>query len=164
MRAIRSLLLFKLGFWAGMTAAALFAKQALPSHGDEESDELGLVAIFDGIDLENRSKAFKGGSMLAWWGGISVDLREAELAPDAHLTVRTLFGGIALRTPPTWRVESKVKALAGGADVKTPAQDDPDAPVLTVDGMAIFGGVAIGAKAEAAMAAAGQQAAEPAGE
>ena len=164
MRAIRSLLVFKLGFWAGMTAAALFAKRALPSHGDEDSDELGLVAIFDGIDLENRSKAFKGGSMLAWWGGISVDLREAELAPDAHLSVRTLFGGIALRTPPTWRVESSVKALAGGADVQTPAQDDPDAPVLTVEGMALFGGVAIGAKEEAAMAAAGQHAAEPVGE
>jgi hypothetical protein len=158
-------LLFKLGFWSGLTAAALFAKRALPSRGDEESDELGLVAIFDGIELESRSKAFRGGSALAWWGGIELDLREAELAPNALLSVRTLFGGIAIKTPPTWRVESSVKALAGGVDVKTLAEDDADAPVLTVEGMALFGGVAIGAKAEAATAAEPTpQVAEPVGE
>src|SRR5690349_19413715 len=122
MRAIRSLLLFKLGFWSGLTAAALFAKKALPSRGDEDSDEVALVAIFDGIQLKSRCKAFRGGSMLAWWGGIAVDLREAELAPDAHLSVRTLFGGIAIRTPPTWRVESSVKALAGGTETRTYAE------------------------------------------
>src|SRR5438067_8561414 len=91
MRVIRSLLLFKLGFWAGMMAAAAFVKRAVPSRGDEESDELALVAVMDGIELTNRSKAFTGGSMVAWYGGIAVDLREAELAPDARLSVRTLF-------------------------------------------------------------------------
>jgi hypothetical protein len=163
MRALRSLLLFKLGFWSGMTAAALFAKRALPSRGDEESDELGLVAIFDGIQLKSRSKAFTGGSMLAWWGGIAVDLREAELAPDARLYVRTLFGGIAIRTPPTWRVESKVTALFGGTEARTFAEH-ADAPVLTVEGMALFGGVAIGAKAEAEADEPMPQVAEPVGE
>jgi hypothetical protein len=97
---MRSLLSFKLGFWSGVAAAALFARRALPSSGDEESEELALVAVFDGIDLKNRSKVFRGGSMLAWFGGIAVDLREAELAPGARLSLRTLFGGIAVKTPP----------------------------------------------------------------
>jgi hypothetical protein len=66
--------------------------------------------------------------------------------------VQTLFGGIAIKAPPTWRVESNVKALAGGVDARTPAQDDREAPVLTLEGMALFGGVAVGAKAEAATA------------
>lgn len=146
LRALRSLLVFKLGVWTGMAIAAAYVKRAVPSRGDEESDELALVAVFDGIDLKNRSKAFRGGSMLAWWGGISVDLREAELAPGAKLFVRTLFGGIAVRVPPTWRIESSLKATMGGVDARTPAQDDPDAPVLEVDGMALFGGVAVGSK------------------
>src|SRR5881394_1850156 len=105
MRLIRLLLVFKLGAWTGMMIAAVFAKRALPSRGDEDSDELALVAVFDGIELKSRAKAFKGGSMLAWFGGISVDLREAALAPDAQLSVRTLFGGIEIKTPPEWRVE-----------------------------------------------------------
>jgi hypothetical protein len=61
--------------------------------------------------------------------------------------VHTLFGGIAVRVPEGWRVESDVKAIAGGVDVRTPAQDDLAAPTLKVDGLALFGGIAIGAKA-----------------
>jgi hypothetical protein len=147
MRALRGVLLFKLGALAGMMAAAAFARRAVPSLGDEESDELRLVAIFDGITLASRAKAFTGGSMLAWYGGIDVDLREVELAPGARLTLNTLFGGIAIKTPPGWRVESELKALAGGVDARTPSQDDPDAPVLTLTGTALFGGISVGGKA-----------------
>jgi hypothetical protein len=147
MRLFRTLALLEVGAWAGMAAAAAFVKRAVPSRGDEESDELALVAVFDGVDLKNRAKAFRGGSMLAWFGGVAVDLREAELAPDARLSVHTLFGGIAVRVPEGWRVESGVKAIAGGVDVRTPAHDDLEAPTLKVDGLALFGGIAIGAKA-----------------
>jgi hypothetical protein len=129
-----------------MAAAAVFIKRALPSRGDEDSDEVSLVAVFDGIDLKSRAKAFKGGSMLAWFGGIAVDLRDAELAPGARLSVHSLFGGIALKTPPSWRIESTAKALGGGIAVQTPAQDDPEAPVLTLEGMSVFGGIAVVAK------------------
>ena len=146
MRPLRGLLLLKLGAWLGMMGAAAFVRHAVPSHGDEESDELGLVAVFDGIELESRATAFRGGSMLAWFGGISVDLREAELAPGAELTLHTLFGGIEIKTPPTWRIESKMSALAGGVEARKPEQDDPEAPVLTLTGRALFGGVDVGSK------------------
>jgi hypothetical protein len=117
----------------------------VPSRGDEESDELALVAIFGGIDLKNRAAAFTGGSALAWFGGIALDLREAQLAPGARLSLRTLCGGIAVKTPPTWRIEGTVTGLAGGAEAR--GSDNPDAPVLTVDGVAMLGGVAVGSSA-----------------
>jgi hypothetical protein len=147
MSPLRSVLIFKLGALAGMAAAAAFVRQALPSRGDEDSDELALVAVFDGIDLRSRAKAFKGGSLLAWFGGINVDLRDVDLAPGARLTANTLFGGIALETPPGWRIESSARSLAGGVDVRGTAQSDPDAPVLTLEGMSLFGGIAVAAKA-----------------
>jgi len=146
MRLLRALLIFKLGAWAGMASAAAFVKRAVPSRGDEDSDELSLVAVFDGIELKSRAKAFKGGSMLAWFGGIAVDLSDAELAPGARLSVYTLFGGIEIKTPPNWRVESNAQALVGGVDTRTPAQKDPDAPVLTLVGTAVFGGIAVDAE------------------
>jgi hypothetical protein len=152
MRKVRAVLIFKLGAWAGLMAAAAFVKRAVPSRGDEESDELSLVAVFDGIELKSRAKAFKGGSMLAWFGGIELDLRDAELAPGARLTANTLFGGIEIETPPTWRVQSNMKALAGGVDAPTSAQDDPDAPVLRLEGMALFGGIAVSAEGDRAAA------------
>jgi hypothetical protein len=152
MRRFRSLLAFKLGAWVGMLTAAAFVRRAVPSHGDAESDEISLVAVLDGIDLKSRARAFRGGSMLAWFGGIALDLREAEIAADARLSVSTLFGGIAIKTPSSWRIESNVKSLAGGVDARTPAQDNSDAPVLSLEGMALFGGIAVGAGANAGAA------------
>jgi len=148
MGLIRRLLLFKLGALVGMIVAAAFFKRVVRSRGDAESDELALVAILDGVELESRSKAFRGGSMLAWLGGIDADLTNAELAPGARLSVHALFGGIDVTIPPTWRVESDTKALMGGIDARG-AQDDPDAPVLVLEGMAVFGGIDVGPKARA---------------
>ena len=153
MRLLRALVIFKLGAVAGMAAAAAFVKRAVPSRGDEDSNELSLVAVLDGVELESRATAFEGGSLLAWYGGIELDLRRAVLAPGAQLSVHTLFGGIEITTPPGWRVDSTVGTLAGGVDVRTPAQDDPDAPVLALTGLALFGGVAVGAKPAGAPAA-----------
>ena len=145
-RLFRSLLVFKLGFWAGMLGSAALLKRVLRSVGDAESHEVALVAIFDGIELESRAKSFRGGSMFTWFGGIAVDLREATLAPGAHLTLNTLWGGIAIRVPPEWQVESSAKALGGGVAIRPPQIEVPDAPRLTIDGIALLGGIAVGSK------------------
>ena len=141
MRFLRSVLLFKLGVWVGMTSAARVMKHALPSTGDANSDEISLAAVMDGVKLESRAKAFRGGSLLAWYGGIQLDLREAELAPDARLTANAFFGGIDVKTPPGWRIEPNVKGLGGGVD--TPSAADPEGPVLALDGMAVFSGIRV---------------------
>jgi hypothetical protein len=127
----------------GVAIAAAFAKRAIPSRGDEESDELALVAVFDGIDLKSRARAFRGGSLVAWFGGIALDLTEVELADDARLSINTLLGGVAIKTPPNWRIEGNVRSVFGGVKTDGPARDDPDAPVLTVEGMALLGGIAL---------------------
>ena len=145
-RLLRTLLFFKLGFWTGMLGSAALVKRVLPSRGDAESDEVALVAIFDGIELESRATAFRGGSMLSWFGGIAVDLRAATLAPDARLRLNTLWGGIAIRVPPSWRIDSTARALGGGVAISPPRTEDPDAPRLAVDGFALLGGIAIGSK------------------
>ena len=146
MRLLRALLLFKLGFWAGMFASATLLKRAFPSRGDAESDELRLVAILNGIAIKSRAQAFRGGSMFSWLGGIAVDLREAQLAPDAQLEVGSLFGGIAIRLPLGWRVESDVQSLAGSVAINAPVPEGDDVPTLYLSGFSAFGGVAVGAK------------------
>lgn len=148
MRPIRAAALLTLGTVAGFAAAARLAKRAVPSRGGEESDELALVAIFDGIELKNRAAAFTGGSILAWFGGVALDLREATLVPDARLSVHAVFGGVAVRVPPGWRLESNLRALAGGTDVRAVGAEGPDAPTLTLDGLALFGGVSVAARVQ----------------
>jgi hypothetical protein len=146
MRAVRSLGLLVLGFLGGWMAAAAVVKRAIPSRGDAESDEVALMAVFDGVELKSRAKAFRGGSMLAWYGGLDADLRDAQLAPDARLSVTALFGGISLRVPPEWRIEKNIRAVAGGFEVSGTEPDDPEAPVLRLEGQALCGGVAVSRK------------------
>jgi hypothetical protein len=145
-RPFRALGLLVLGGLAGVFAAARVLRHALPSRGDAESDEVALVAIFDGVNVKSRSSAFRGGTMLSWFGGIAVDLREAQLAPGARLSLHSLAGGIAIRIPPGWRVESNLHALAGGVAIDAPEPDDADAPRLTLEGFAVVGGIAVGTK------------------
>ena len=138
-----------LGVWAGFMAAAAVVKRTVPSRGDAESDEVALVAVFDGVELRSEAKAFRGGSMLAWYGGVDADLREATLAPEARLSVAALFGGIQLIVPPEWRIEPEIQAVAGGYDVSGTDPDDPDAPVLRLEGRALCGGIAVSRKPRA---------------
>jgi hypothetical protein len=152
-RLLRTLGLLVLGFYGGVLAAAALVKRGLPSRGDAESDEVALVAIFGGAELKSRSQAFRGGSALAWFGGVSVDLRDAKLAPDARLTVSSLWGGVSIVVPEGWRVEADARALAGGVGVNVPEPDDPEAPTLAITAAAAFGGVGIVARPASAAAA-----------
>ena len=149
MRVIRALALVIAGVFAGLAGAGLLLRRAFPSHGDAESDEVALTAIHNGLELTSRATAFRGGSMFTWFGGIAVDLRDATLAPDARLTLTTVFGGIDLRIPHGWRIESRIHAGPGGVAVDVPEADD-QAPLLVLDGVVLFGGVAVGADAAAA--------------
>jgi len=135
--------IFELGAWTGLMTGAALLKRALPSRGDEESDEVALVAILGGIDLESRAQAFRGGTMLAWFGGVAVDLRQAKLGPDARLTVGALFGGVDVKVPPGWRVVSTSRTFAGGVSEDVPEPEDANAPTLTIESSAAFGGVSI---------------------
>jgi hypothetical protein len=142
-RLVGRLGLLLAGFMGGFMVAAAVVKRALPSSGDAESNDVSLVAVFDGVNLRSRATSFRGGSMLAWYGGIDVDLREAQLAPDARISVTSLFGGISLRVPSEWRVESNVRAIAGGVGISGSDPDDPDAPTLVLNGIAAFGGIGV---------------------
>lgn len=145
MRIVRGAALALIGFWAGLMTAAAMVKRVLSSRGGAESDEVALVAIFDGITLESRAAAFRGGSMFAWYGGISVDLRAATLSPEgARLELHALSGGIEITVPEGWRVESRMRSVAGGVEASVPASEA--GPTLVLGGFVVFGGVSVRAR------------------
>ncbi len=142
-RLLRTLLLLAIGAIAGIAGAAAAMRGWITSRGDATSDDLDLVAIFDGVELTSRSTAFRGGRVLAWFGGISLDLSGATLAPGAELDVRSMFGGISVTVPPGCRVESHARAILGGVSASVPNPDDPDAPTLIVRALTVSGGIAV---------------------
>jgi len=154
MRAIAKLI----GLFVGLTfitalvsaISAAILKERLISRGEELDDEIDLVTIFNGREFVSKAPAFRGGSVLTWYGGGSVDLRDATLDPaGATLETRTIFGGFQLVVPETWQVRTNVTAIFGGvADTRDHSRVIPDGPVLVLSGFALFGGVQVTAEAE----------------
>jgi hypothetical protein len=60
--------------------------------------------------------------------------------------VHALFGGVSIRVPPNWRLESKLHVLLGGVDVPASTPATTTVATLTLDGLALFGGIAVRAR------------------
>jgi len=110
-------------------------------------DAVDYFTIFSILNIRNNSKRFRGGNIFTLFGGVELDLRDAELAEDkARLELIAAFGGIDIKVPEHWRVIVSGIPLFGGWENKTRLKDiskDRNAPVLQVRCLALFGGVEI---------------------
>ena len=109
-------------------------------------DVVVASGIFGGPTIVNASQEFRGGSLTAVFGGVTLDLRSAHPAPDgAAITATAAFGGVEILVPKGWRIAVKAMPIFGGIEDKTEhaAALPADAPLLTVDGLAVFGGIDI---------------------
>jgi len=109
---------------------------------------LNESAIFGGIEKRLNGKEFRGGQLHAMFGGIEIDMRDADIAEnEAVLHANAIFGGIELRVPDTWYVAARGQGVFGGFTDSTKYNGpvDPEKPrkTLIVMGMAVFGGVEI---------------------
>lgn len=127
--------------------AALVARKRLPSFGEPSDGRFAVLAAMDGAEFVSETDALLQGSVVAFFGGVRLDLTAAEPAPAAHLTLRSVFGGIDVIVPNTWRVEVAGRSVMGGVgNLTSPDDVDSEAPVLLVDALAVFGGIEIHSK------------------
>jgi len=121
--------------------AARAAKQRIVTVDDPDADEVRLTAIFEPISFRSAASSFRGGTVDCWYGGGVIDLRDATLDPaGALLRVRALFGGAQILIPATWKVSTKVVGIGGVGDGRRRGEIAPDAPHLSIEGVALFGG------------------------
>jgi hypothetical protein len=57
--------------------------------------------------------------------------------------VRAVFGGAQLLVPESWQVTTRVLGIGGAGDGRPRMERAPDAPRLTIEGMAFFGGLGV---------------------
>jgi hypothetical protein len=144
MKLIAGLLgLFSLTMVVGAVAAVV-AKRQLVAVEDEDADEVHLVSIFGPMAFHSTATAFRGGTIDCWYGGGVVDLRDATLDPaGARLEVRAIFGGGQILVPGAWRVESNVSGIGALRDTRPAQGRAEDAPVVSLDGIVLFGGFGV---------------------
>jgi len=116
------------------------------SKSEVNEDVVDNLALFSGMKSRNVSKNFRGGSLVALFGGIELDLRDAYiLNTGARIDVTAAFGGVNIIVPPEWKVVVKGIPAFGGWSNKTRGKNyvNPEAPVLTLQCFVAFGGVDI---------------------
>ena len=113
------------------------------SSGSEDLIKLNMM--FGGLHKKITSTHFKGGSISVIFSGVEIDLRSAELAEEgAVLDISAIFGGVELRLPESWVVETHGSAILGGVNSKYANTEDNQGKRLVIKASAIFGGVEIG--------------------
>ena len=75
----------------------------------------GELNIFGGGERTINSDNFKGGKITCVFGGSSIDMLSAKLAPGNNvIDVFTVFGGSKLIIPSDWDIKLDVVAIFGG--------------------------------------------------
>lgn len=119
----------------------VFQSDTTVENGEEKIDE---VAIFGGGKRVITSQNLKGGNATAIFGGLEMDLTDAELSDDtAVLEVACIFGGTTIIVKPEWDVQVQVASILGGFSDKRKMykrQQNESAKKLIIKGAAIFGG------------------------
>ncbi|MCB2294942.1 cell wall-active antibiotics response protein [Clostridium algoriphilum] len=116
------------------------------SKKEVDQDVVDDLSVFSGVNSRNNSNNFRGGSLVSIFGGINMDLSNANLLNDAaRIDVTAVFGGVNVIVPKNWTVVVRGIPIFGGWSNKTNSKnyDNPDAPVLTLNCFVAFGGVEI---------------------
>jgi hypothetical protein len=102
------------------------------------------VAIFSGSDFKGVWQAPRNLTALCVFGGCNIDLRKAVVPQEGvAISCLCLFGGVDIVVPPGMRVRVRGIGLFGGFDRTANEVDDPYAPTIVVEGLALFGGVSV---------------------
>lgn len=103
-----------------------------------------IVAVFSGAERKGRWLVEPNTNVVAVFGGVELDLRQAVLSQrDITINVVAIMGGINLTVPAGVRVVDSVTAIFGGSSVPPGDTVDPEAPVIRLTGFALFGGVSV---------------------
>lgn len=96
------------------------------------------IAIFSGID-EEITEINTDFSIIAIFGSVDLDLRDAKLKEDVVIHAISIFGGIDLKLPTDVKVETTGVPIFGGIENKT--KNKKDGKKINIDYVTVFGGI-----------------------
>lgn len=101
------------------------------------------IAAFSGQNVNMDGEEFKGKKISAVFGGFKLDLRGAKIDKEAVVEASAVFGGIEIFVPEKSVVKIKSNSAFGGIKKTHKDSDDKDAPVIYINGSAVFGGIEV---------------------
>jgi len=104
-----------------------------------------LIGVFGGAEERGRWRLGCRLSILAIFGGVKLDLGQAQIeAAEPRIVIFAFFGGVEISAPPGLPIAlSGLSLLGGKSDERPPGPPLPDAPPVRVQAWAVLGGVKI---------------------
>ena len=124
------------------TAHAPASTFAVDTSRDSGSDQ--MIAIFGGATRKGRWRVPRRASSVALFGGVDLDLTEATFESlEVEITGFWCFGGMEIKAPAGIEVRDRTAGIFGGTEIRGLGDPVPGAPVLTIKGVSLFGGVSV---------------------
>lgn len=102
------------------------------------------IALMSGFERTGIWVVPRYHTAVAVMGGGQLDLTQARFAEaEATINVFTIMGGVEILVPEDITVRVQGFGFMGGFDHKANGDGPPGAPVLTVNGLAVMGGVEV---------------------
>lgn len=112
-----------------------------PDFISSDGDQINEQAIFGGSERAIHSQNFRGGEILAIFGGTKTDLTQCQLAPGINvLELTAIFGGTTLIVPNDWNIKVEMTNIFGGFSDKRRNINVDYNKTLIIKGAAVFGG------------------------
>ena len=109
-------------------------------------DLLDSVTFMGGIKKNVITKNFKGGDVTAVFGGVEINLLQADFNESATLELTCVFAGIKLIIPSNWEINSDFVSAFGSVEDKRqvqPKNPEEITKILVLKGNVFFGGIEI---------------------
>ena len=101
------------------------------------------TAVFSGSDRIYNDEVFSGSNLVAIFGGVDLDLRNAKFEKDTVIKAFCLFGGIDIKVPKDVQVKIKSGFIFGGISDERKSGDNKGKYTIYLDAGGGFGGLSI---------------------
>ncbi|MEU8889806.1 DUF1707 domain-containing protein [Streptomyces sp. NPDC048442] len=104
--------------------------------------EDSLVAVFSSSTRKGRWRIAPRTKAFALFGNIEIDLTEALFAQRlTTINATSVFGNVEIRVPENITLRGNGNGIFGNFEVRTLEAADPEAPVVVVNGLSVFGNI-----------------------
>ena len=107
---------------------------------ESSEDTFDETAIFGGTEKKFVSDKFKGGKITCIFGGSEIDLRDVKAQEGAFIEIFCMFGGVDIRVPENWKINSDNVAIFGGFGDERKTTESTQDVTVHIKGFVLFGG------------------------
>jgi hypothetical protein len=109
---------------------------------DPDASFESVLGIFGGSERKGRWRVKRRTNVVCVFGGHDFDMTEATFeAREVTLWTFALFGGVNVTVPDNVEIRTEGMGIFGGFGAEHNEDADPNAPVVVLKGLAVFGGV-----------------------